>query len=166
MVRFKSSRRRAVQCNEGKMNPIKRASKFWKRFKIIPGGCWIWTGAKFKSGYGRVKWDGKHQRINRVAFRLSKGKIRKGMFVCHDCDNKLCGNPDHLFEGTHVDNMQDCLKKGRWRKYSSDILPDKRIIAFANKDLLSRKKIAKLIGSSQSSVSRLFKRYESPFKRK
>lgn len=37
------------------------------------------------------------------------------MLVCHDCDNKLCVRPDHLFVGTQSDNMQDWTRKGKNR---------------------------------------------------
>lgn len=72
--------------------------------------CWEWIGSKQKSGHGIF---GRHWRASRYSFELHNGPSKKEMFICHRCDNPACVRPDHLFLGTHKDNMHDMLVKGR-----------------------------------------------------
>ena len=69
-------------------------------------------------GYGRVymgQRDGRsvHVGAHRVAWEKVNGPIPDGMQVLHKCDNPPCVNEDHLFLGTHRDNMIDMTEKGR-----------------------------------------------------
>jgi len=76
-------------------------------------GCWQWIAASRGNGYGCMKVNRKVIDAHRLSWEIHFGKIPDGLLVCHTCDNKKCVNPAHLFLGTHSDNMQDCLKKGR-----------------------------------------------------
>ena len=73
--------------------------------------CWLWKATGSRYGYFRV--NGTALRTNRVSYTLFKGEIPAGMHVLHTCDVTLCVNPDHLFLGTHQDNMVDRDAKGR-----------------------------------------------------
>ena len=76
--------------------------------------CWIWTGAKNKQGYGQLCFGNKKKTVaSRVSYELFKGPIENGLFACHLCDVPSCVNPDHLFLGTHQENMIDMTEKGR-----------------------------------------------------
>lgn len=80
-------------------------------------GCFLWAGyQRKKQGYGGFSWSGKMELAHRVSFALYKGPI-KGRHVLHSCDNPGCVNPDHLFLGTHHDNMTDMKNKGRAKSF-------------------------------------------------
>jgi len=78
--------------------------------------CWIWKGCKFTMGYGQFWLNRKQVYAHRISFQIHKGEIPKGMLVCHTCDNRLCVNPDHLFLGKEIDNINDMMEKKRHAK--------------------------------------------------
>jgi hypothetical protein len=75
--------------------------------------CWIWQGGKNKCGYGIFNYKDKCILAHRFSWMLYKGDIPEDLCVCHKCDIRNCQNPKHLWLGTHKDNMQDAVKKGR-----------------------------------------------------
>ena len=77
--------------------------------------CWNWSGNTSGNGYGRIRHKGRYICAHRASYIVRIGEIPDGLLVLHKCDNRGCVNPDHLFLGTHKDNMQDMLSKGRGR---------------------------------------------------
>ena len=67
-------------------------------------------------GYAQIKSDGKTWLFHRLMWTITYGDIPEGMQVCHHCDNRKCGNPEHLFLGTNQDNVTDMIQKGRNRR--------------------------------------------------
>lgn len=79
--------------------------------------CKLWPGKPSVDGYGRTSRtvDGVRTMwlVHRLAWVEAHGPIPEGMFVCHHCDTRACYEVEHLFLGTHQDNMDDMLSKGR-----------------------------------------------------
>jgi hypothetical protein len=89
-----------------------------------PDECWLWTGTTTGSHtkYGRF-WDGTYRpgpvgRSHMIGAHIWAFKhfVRDpgDLHVLHTCDMGLCVNwVQHLFAGTHADNMRDRDIKGR-----------------------------------------------------
>lgn len=95
------------------INPEHQAPRDLERrllsnLNIDANGCWNWQGNFSPNGYGMLGINGKTHSAHRTSYEFHSGQtIPKGMMVCHRCNNKRCINPDHLYIGTHNDNMRD-----------------------------------------------------------
>jgi hypothetical protein len=58
--------------------------------------------------------EGHPHRAHRVSYTEFKGPIGDKL-VLHECDNRLCINPEHLWLGTQMENVKDMIDKGRAR---------------------------------------------------
>jgi len=93
-----------------------------------PNGCWPWTRSLTEDGYGHCFFMGE-QLAHRIAWCLLKGPIPKGKCVLHECDNRPCVNPQHLFLGTRTVNNADRDQKGRTARgdrHGSRTMPERR----------------------------------------
>lgn len=101
-----------------------RESALWQlenNYRVDKRGCHVWSGILWWNGYGRIsgvrKGVGIPGRAHIAIWKLKKGVIPKGLFVCHTCDNKACINIEHLWLGTNQENQLDAVKKGVFKKY-------------------------------------------------
>jgi len=125
--------------------------RFDCKYEIVTeSGCWIWTAAIDKKGYGRINVSTKDGRrsvlAHRISYTLDSGNELGNMCVCHSCDTPACVNPDHLFLGTNQDNTDDMMSKGR--QESNPVLTEKEVLEI--KCLLNR------TNYSQSDIGRLY----------
>lgn len=89
------------------------AGRFFKKVKIDAPGCWLWLGAR-TNGYGvmALGYGNKNTKAHILSFRIHHGEVPVGREVCHRCNQKLCVRPDHLYAGTHKENLQQAKKDG------------------------------------------------------
>lgn len=60
-------------------------------------GCFVWTGAVDKKGYGRIGMQGKSSKLaHRISYQHFVGEIPQGLELDHLCRNPSCINPNHL----------------------------------------------------------------------
>lgn len=76
-------------------------------------GCWFWIAAVIGRGYGQFRYQGRLWVAHRVSWELAYGPVPAELWVLHKCDQPCCVNPEHLFLGTHDDNMDDMVRKAR-----------------------------------------------------
>jgi hypothetical protein len=130
---------------------------FWMRVSSSRDGCWEWLGSRFPNGYG-LSWNG-HETVgaHRYSWTLHFGLPPDGQYVLHRCDNRLCVRPDHLFLGSHADNMCDRNDKRRqshgerhWNAQLDDeaVRQIRRLVASGYR----QSKVARLFGVTKHTV--------------
>ena len=146
--------------------PIAAYERFWE--KVAKGGhdeCWEWTGAKWRSGYGIVRINGRRHRVHRVAYEFAVGPIPDGLNVCHTCDNPPCCNPAHLFLASHAENMADMAAKGRQRGPSGESHHKAKLTVAIVRTIREwaptgwpQRDLAAAFGVSQTTIGRILRR--------
>lgn len=93
-------------------------ARFKKFVSLLPTltGCLEWlgclSGSEDCNRYGCFSLRGEPFKAHRVAWKIAHQKEPQNR-VLHSCDNPKCVNPEHLFEGSPLDNTRDASSKGR-----------------------------------------------------
>lgn len=107
----------------------KQRERFWEQVTFEPNtGCWLWTGAVNKGGYGVSYWNFCNPAAHRVSFIIHHGKEPEGILL-HQCDVRACVNPQHLKDGTPKENFDDMMNKGRHSEFTKMLIQKGRLNA-------------------------------------
>ncbi len=132
--------------------------RFYRKVKVLSeDDCWEWQAGADKNGYGCFWFTKRWELAHRVAYILANDLTLddiKDQLILHSCDNPSCCNPKHLREGTHADNTQDCIERGRCYtgKQYGEYNPMSKITESDVREI--RERIAS--GETQRSIAPLF----------
>lgn len=91
--------------------------------EIDSNGCWLFTGG-LTDGYGCLQVSRERIRTAHVwSWTLTNGPVPEGLYVLHKCHVRRCFNVDHLYVGTHADNMRDKVEAGRLSRFPGSSNP-------------------------------------------
>ncbi|PQA71673.1 HNH endonuclease [Brucella oryzae] len=125
-------------------------------------GCMIWLGAVNKDGYPSVGINSKTLLATRLVLSQKLGRpLMKSECACHKCDVPSCINPDHLWAGTHRENIDDRTRKSRAPGNSmpgsqnpSAILSEDNVLEIASlTGTMMQREIAEIFGVSRATIS-------------
>ncbi len=139
--------------------------RFWKNVdKKGVDECWPWTasangdGYKTGGGYGQLQKNRKKLKAHRISYEIHNGKIPDGKWVLHSCGKSLCVNPNHLYIGTHQDNVNDKQLHGTQNRgtthYKARLTEEQvqEIRWFLFVDKIPREEIAEMYGMSEWAI--------------
>jgi len=115
---------RATVCRHiEQMRPLAEKTVVWNELSpdlqarcfgsnLSPDECWYWRPMKQYRRKGADDLEIKEAPYRDFYERI-KGPVPKGVVLRHNCDNRLCMNPNHLEPGTPKDNVDDMMARGR-----------------------------------------------------
>lgn len=110
-----------------------------------------------KDGYGQMMVNTskgrKNVRVHRVMHFYATGE--NPPVVMHTCDNPSCCNPAHLRGGTHKDNSEDMVRKGRAPRGSVGQLTERQVKRILFNTHVSNASYAKAFGVSPELIRQI-----------
>lgn len=140
--------------------------RFFRKVSVCgPAQCWTWIACKNKDGYGWFALGRTPVCAHRFSHQIVHGSPAPGNEIRHTCNNPACVNPNHLIEGTHLENMRDRDATG-WKpsaRFSGESNPAAKLSDMAVREIrrmrsestISCKKIGAVFGVSGATVARI-----------
>ena len=100
----------------------KDIARFWSKVEKTEK-CRIWKSYSFSDGYGVFSLRHIYYRATAISYLIHNKTLNSNLFRLHTCDNPLCVNPTHLWEGTQKENIQDMMQKGRGKNQFDENTP-------------------------------------------
>lgn len=122
-------------------------------------GCWDWVKYVDNKGYGKMRHLGKVARCHRISYMVFNGDIDPGMHILHSCNNRRCVNPDHLRQGTNMDNVLDRVKSGNHLNVPRG--ESNHQAKLTEKDVLEIRRLHDKEGYSQVSLGKMFNLHQT-----
>ena len=135
--------------------------KYWSNVDIkSEEECWEWRGHTDKKGYGVMSVGGRDNQTKLLTHRIAKTLTNKeelpdDKILMHMCDNPPCCNPGHLVLGTHQDNMNDKVNKGRQPVSFGHAKTDWDIVDDIRSSILSSKQLSEKHNLPKSTISEI-----------
>lgn len=135
--------------------------RFSEKYSVAANGCWEWRSER---GLYPKFWTGDgYERATRFIWQRVNGvSLTSDQHLCHKCDNPRCVNPEHLFVGSHADNMQDKARKGRASRCVGEANGQAKLTALDVSHIkrwrecgFSQQKIADAYGVTQTHISEI-----------
>lgn len=149
--------------------PLTPRERFETTINKQENGCWLWTGCGAGNGYGSAYFNGRSEGAHRVSYKIYKGGIPDGLQINHKCDVPRCVNPDHLYAGTHQENMKDVCDRNRRQhvpkrlgeensnsKVTKEMAHDIQVY-YASKSF-TQQELANMYSLSQTGISRIIRK--------
>lgn len=132
-------------------------------------GCLLWLGGVDSSNYPNINIPnppGSDKRYSarsahKEAWRDANGEVPSKKKVCHKCDNTFCIELNHLFVGSHGDNMRDASAKGRLntpRGTGKRILTPEQRQDILTCKTMSRRALARKHGVERTAIYRVLQK--------
>jgi hypothetical protein len=128
---------------------------------VRPDGCTYWMGSLTERGYPSLRIGGKLKYVRRLILEDKlKRPIKPKHEACHSCGVRLCVSYNHIYEGTHQQNMQDRKHHDGWQASPRGVNHPAAKLDDATVRAIRRSKLKTVVaatafGISQSHISRI-----------